>query len=88
MKIGGAEYAGQLSPNHWAKFARVNNLDPERVVAITRTTSYRVLQSAPSAYADVPVEVRDKVLSEIGKANTNAKPSNILQGENSGIKRS
>lgn len=87
MKIGGAEYAGQLSPNHWAKFARVNNLDPERVVAITRTTSYRVLQLASSAYANVPVEIRDRVLSEIGKANANAKPSDILQGEQNGIKR-
>lgn len=27
----------------------------------------------------------DEVLSEIGKANANAKPSNVLQGEQNGI---
>lgn len=87
MKIGGAEYAGQLSPNHWAKFARVKGLDPNKVVATSRTAAYRVLQAAPSAYANVPVEVRDRVLSEIGKASANAEPSDILQGEQNGIKR-
>lgn len=60
------------------KFARVNNLDPERVVAIARAISYRVLQVASSLYANVPVEIRDRVLSEIGKANANAEPINIL----------
>lgn len=29
----------------------------------------------------------DEVLSEIGKANANAKPSNVLQGEQNGIQR-
>lgn len=29
----------------------------------------------------------DEALSEIGKANANAKPSNVLQGEQNGIQR-
>lgn len=57
MKIGGAEYAGQLSPNHWVKFVRVNGLDPDRAVAIARATSYIVLQADPSEYSGVPVEL-------------------------------
>lgn len=65
----------------------MNGLSPDKVVAIARTTSYIVLQVASSEYTGVPVEVRDKALSEISKANANAEPSDILQGEQNGIKR-
>jgi serine/threonine-protein kinase HipA len=74
MKIGGARYAQQITASHWAKLARANALDEERVVAIARETAGAVLAHADEAYHDLPADMRDKLMERLKDANRHINP--------------
>ncbi|PST49791.1 hypothetical protein COO72_00745 [Bifidobacterium callitrichos] len=74
MSIGGAKGAVQITPHHWERLAKDNNLDPERVVQIARTVAGEVLANMDEAYRELPSEMVDVLREEIRKANRNVEP--------------
>lgn len=74
MSIGGAKGAVQITPHHWERLAKDNNLDPERVVQIARTVAGEVLVNMDEAYRELPSEMVDVLREEIRKANRNVEP--------------
>lgn len=74
MSIGGVRGAVQITPYHWERLAKDNDLDPERVVHIARTMAGQVLAHMDEAYRELPPEMADALREEIRKANKNVDP--------------
>ena len=51
MKIGGAQFARQVSRAHWQKLAEKTGLDPDRTIAVTIQVAEAAADRAGSAWA-------------------------------------
>lgn len=82
MRVGGATGAKQITPYHWARFARDNQLDEDKVVTIARQIAYDITTHAPEIAQTLPSSIADRWLEQIQIANTNSEPkdSGIIYG--------
>ena len=53
MKVGGAERASQVAPDHWRKLSRQAGLDADRLVSIASTIAGNVAEHADAAWGNV-----------------------------------
>ena len=82
MRIGGATGAKQVTPYHWARLARDNQLDEDKVVTIARQIAYDITTRAPEIAQTLPSRIADRWIEQIQIANTNSEPkdSGIIYG--------